>query len=82
MSMYMAALEASIINQTSLKDVGRLMLPIHIFYGAFDPVIIRKHIVQLGVMRKNITTKKLLAGHEVQGVYAKSVASYLSTIQS
>jgi pimeloyl-ACP methyl ester carboxylesterase len=75
---YIAALEASIINQTSLEDVGVLKLPITIFYGTLDPVVIGKHIVQLGKTHGNITVKRVLAGHEVVLGYAKSVGQWIT----
>lgn len=74
---YMAALESSIINQTALKDIHRLILPITIFYGTFDPVVVAKHIVLLGKEQPNITVQRLMAGHEVIGLYAKTVTQYL-----
>lgn len=77
-SSYMAALESSIINQTSLEDVTELKLPIDIFYGAFDPVVIKKHITKLAKTNENVTAKRLSAGHEVVGGYVKSLARYLN----
>ena len=76
---YMAALEASIINQTSLADIKELKLPITILYGALDPVVIAKHIVKLGKEHKNITTKRLLTGHEVVGSYVGSLVKTLNS---
>ena len=74
---YVAALEASIINQTSLEDVANLKIPIDIFYGTFDPVVIKKHITALAKTNENVTAKRLIAGHEVLGSYVKSVAERL-----
>ena len=75
---YVAALEASIINQTSLEDVARLKLPIKLFVGVFDPVVIRKHLVLLAKNNANITLTTINAGHEVIGGYSKRLAAYLS----
>ncbi|HWT40088.1 MAG TPA: alpha/beta hydrolase [Dongiaceae bacterium] len=74
---YMAALESSIINQTALQDIYQLTLPIMIFYGTFDPVVVARHIVSLANERPNIAVKRLAVGHEVTGSYAKVVAQYL-----
>lgn len=74
---YVAALESSIINQTSLQDVTKLKLPIDIFYGAFDPVVIKKHIIDLAAKNKNVTAKRLNAAHEVVGGYVKALGKYL-----
>ncbi len=77
---YLAALEASIINQTSLEDVARLKMPIDIFYGAFDPVVIKKHITTLAKQRNNVKATRLLTGHEIVGGYVKSLAKFLNEI--
>ncbi len=74
---YIAALEASIINQTSLEDIKRLTIPIRILYGAFDAVVVGKHIRSVAVARPNVTVKRLIAGHEVTGSYTKAVAREL-----
>ena len=71
---YTAALAASIINQTSLHDVANLKAPIRILYGSLDAVVIGKHIDRLSKEHANISAKKLLAGHEITGKYAKVVA--------
>lgn len=76
---YFAALESSIINQTSLQDVAKLRLPIDIFYGIFDPVVIKKNITDLAKSHENIRTHKLPVGHEIVGGYVKSLAEYLNT---
>lgn len=78
---YIAALEASIINQTSLEDIEKVKVPIDIFYGAFDPVVIKKNITMLAKDRENITAKRLLTGHEVTGSYVKSLADFLSNLR-
>lgn len=77
---YIAALESSIINQTSLIDVAKLRMPIDIFYGTFDPVVIKKHITGLAKRKPNITATRLNAGHEIVGGYVKSLAKYIGTL--
>ena len=77
---YIAALESSIINQTSLQDVTRLKVPIDIFYGIFDPVVIRRHITGLAKNNDNITAYRLKAGHEIINSYVKSLAVHLGTL--
>ncbi len=79
---YIAALESSIINQTSLSEIKRLSLPITIMYGALDPVVVSATIAQLGKSQKNITVKRIVAGHEVVGRYAKELTKLLSSLLS
>ena len=71
---YVAALEASIVNQTSLKDAGSLTLPVEIIYGTLDPVVIGKNIQTLAAAHENITVKRIVAGHDVVGRYTKILA--------
>lgn len=75
---YLAALEASIVNQTALKDAERLRLPITILYGTLDPVVISSHIRKLAKKNSNITAKKIVTGHEILGRYTTAVAKEIS----
>lgn len=77
---YMAALESSIINQTSLDDVSGLSLPMDIFYGVFDPVVVKRHIIKLGKEKDNVTVHRLLTRHEVVNGYATSLADFLEQV--
>lgn len=77
---YIAALESSIINQTSLQDVTKLRLPIDIFYGIFDPVVIKKHITDLRAAHDNIVATRLPVGHEIVGGYAKTLSDFLKKL--
>lgn len=79
---YIAALESSIINQTSLDDARKLTLPITIFYGTLDPVVVGAHIRSLAKDHPNITTKKMITGHEVMGRYTKEVAKEITRLVS
>lgn len=74
-ALYMNALEASIINQTSLEDAVKLKVPIHILHGRFDTVVISKNLQYLAKRNSNVTVTTVTAAHEVVGVIAvKAVA--------
>jgi len=64
---YMNALEAAIINQTSLEDATKLSVPTQILYGRLDPVVVLKNLRYLTDMNPNVTLKILIATHEIQG---------------
>lgn len=70
---YMNALEAAIINQSSLRDIRQLTLPIHIIRGSLDPVLVAKPIKQLASERPNVTISTVAAGHEVRGRFIPKV---------
>jgi pimeloyl-ACP methyl ester carboxylesterase len=78
MPSYVAALEASIVNQTSLVDAANLKLPITILYGSLDPVVIGSNIKKLAMSNTNIVAKKITTGHEIVGRYVKFIAKEMS----
>lgn len=75
---YMGALEASILNQTSLHDAEQLQLPIKILYGTLDPVVVTRNIKQLGKKRDNIELKSVVIGHEVRRQYITAVVKAIT----
>ena len=77
---YIGALEASIINQTSLEDVRRVIIPTRILYGALDPVVIGSNIRAAAKLNEKVTARRLMVGHEVTGQYTKAVAKELTGI--
>lgn len=76
-SSYMAALSAMIINQTSLRDAATLTVPTIIVHGTLDPFVVAKNLKKLHAANENITIKSIIAGHEVKGLYARSVSKVI-----
>ena len=66
---YMGALEASIINQTSLQDAIKIRKPIRIIYGALDAVVIGRNLKYLVRHNPNATLTTIIAGHEMARLY-------------
>lgn len=79
-NFYMAALESSIINQTSLDDVSKLNLPITITYGTLDPFVVGSNLLGIAKQRENVTVKRYIVGHEIMGAYVQKLAKYLNTL--
>jgi pimeloyl-ACP methyl ester carboxylesterase len=79
-AIYMNALEASIINQTSLQDAAMLKVPIHIIRGRIDPIVVAKNIRHLAKINKNVMTSTVLASHEVAGTFVKAVAKMIQEV--
>jgi pimeloyl-ACP methyl ester carboxylesterase len=72
--IFMAALEASIVNQSSFEDAQRLRKPMTILCGALDPVVIRKNLQQIAEANDQAKLSTvLLAGHPVIGPYVGAV---------
>jgi len=71
--IYMAALESSILHQTSLVDIQRLQKPIQMIHGRFDPVVVKHNLDRVAQQNDNITLKVILAGHELMGAYIPAV---------
>ena len=76
-SSYMAALSAMIINQTSLRDAETLTVPTTIVHGTLDPFVVAKNLKKLHASNENITVKQIIAGHEVKGLFARSVSKVI-----
>lgn len=67
--IYMAALESSIIHQTSLQDAMKIKKPMQILYGAFDPVVIKKNLEDIIATNTKAELTVVLAGHELLRSY-------------
>lgn len=70
---YVAALEAMIINQTSLDDVQKLHMPITIIKGTLDPFVVGKNLRRIAKNKPNVTLKTIVAAHEVKGLFVPAV---------
>jgi alpha-beta hydrolase superfamily lysophospholipase len=80
---YMAALEATIVNQTSLRDAKKLKLPIHILRGTLEPVVVNRNLKELAKVNKHVTLKNVVASHEVYGLFVPAVVKAIrETIES
>lgn len=77
---YMGALEASIINQTSLEDAKQLKKPMHVLVGRLDPVVIRRNLKELAAANPHVQLTSVTAGHEVQGRLVPAVTSAITRV--
>jgi len=77
-AVYMNALEATIINQTSLHDATKLHMPIHIIYGRLDPIVVVKNLRLLANVNKNVSITSTLAAHEIKGPFIKDVVNTIT----
>ncbi|MDB5187094.1 MAG: lipase 1-like protein [Candidatus Saccharibacteria bacterium] len=70
---YMGALEASIINQNSLRDAIKLKKRMRIIHGVLDPVVIGKNLKTLVKKNPKASLNTVIAGHEISGQYVPAV---------
>lgn len=77
-SAYLSALEASIINQTSIDDIQRLRMPIVILYGALDGLVVPTNLKALAKANDAITARSVLAGHEITGLFVGAVVKEIN----
>lgn len=75
--IFLATLEASIINQTSLEDITNLTMPIHIISGRFDPVVPPQNLVNLSRTSDYIHIHTVMAAHDITTPYHKPISSLL-----
>lgn len=78
--IYIAALESSIIHQTSLSDAKRLKKPLHILHGALDPVVIKKNLDDVVAANDRAKLTVVPAGHELLGPYVPAVVKAVKRV--
>lgn len=76
---YMGALEASIINQTSLQDAIKIKKPIRIIYGALDAVVIGRNLKYLVKHNSYASLTTIIAGHEMARLYVPAVVNAITS---
>ena len=70
---YVVALRASIMDQTTYKDIQALQVPVRIIYGTLDPFVVGKNFKRLAKKCDHISVKSIIAGHEVRKSYIKPI---------
>ena len=79
--VFVKSLNASIINQKTIHDIGRLNVPITILNGLLDPLVVRPNLVKLAKNNLNIKLVDVPASHSVVGIYEKAVLKVLKVIK-
>ena len=75
---FLTALNAAIINQTTMADISQLKLPITILSGKLDPLIVERNLKKLAKEHKNITHCSMtMQGHEITDKYAKCLSGII-----
>ena len=77
LQIFLDTLDAAIINQNALSEISELTIPVEIFYGQFDPVIINKNLRKLA-KQKHIAVTKIVASHEIDRRYGQFVAQAIN----
>lgn len=75
---YMAALEATIINQQLYNHAHRLRRPVKILRGVFDPFVVNGHLKKLARMNPNIHMSNVMAGHDIRGSLVGAVVNTIN----
>jgi pimeloyl-ACP methyl ester carboxylesterase len=74
---FMRTLKECIEQQTILQDVAKLSLPIDVFYGTLDQVVIGANVKLLKQEKDNLTLHEFLGTHDLTKRYGKLIASKL-----
>lgn len=77
---YAAALKASIIDQTSYKDIQEILPKVHIIYGTLDPFVVSKNLKILSKNNDSISVQSVIAFHEVSRPYIKPIKLAIESI--
>ena len=78
--IYLAALKASILNQTGFKDVKNIRKPIQLLHGVIDPVVIKQNLDEIVAENKHAKLYVILAGHELLGSYIPAVVKAITRL--
>lgn len=78
--VYMAALEASIIHQTSLEDIKKQKKPTHILYGVFDPLIVKKNLTKVKDANKLVKVTPIMTGHELSKSFVPYINKFITEL--
>lgn len=71
--VFINTLHASIINQTTIKDIGHIKIPVKIINGIFDPFVVRKNLVTLAKKHHNIELKDVNSAHQLTQLYRNKI---------
>ena len=72
---FMRTLKECIEKQTILTDVAKLNLPIDVFYGTLDQVVLTSNVKLLN--KENVQTHEFLGTHDLSRRYGKVIAAGL-----
>lgn len=75
---FMEALNASIINQTSMDDVKLIEKPIIIIHGALDPLVIKKNLKEIARENPNVKLLTILSNHDIAGIYTNIIVDTIN----
>lgn len=79
---FVNALEAGVIEQTALRDVEKMKIPVEIVHGVSDPVVPALNLFALARANKNIHVQTILAGHEILGSYVRPLIKTINRLLS
>lgn len=77
---YLATLEASILNQRTMRDIQRLQTTTRIIYGLLDILIIPRLYTPLAKHNNHVTVKGYPVGHEMMGRYETIITAEIKTL--
>lgn len=81
-AVYMAALESSILHQTSYEDIKKIRKPTTIIYGVVDPLVIKKNYKRIQNTNSHVKLVRVAAGHELAKAYVKPVQNAVDAIRN
>ena len=74
---FIASLQTSIMNQNTLKLLGKLKLPIVIIDGLFDVLTVNKTLKQVASSHQNINLVTIKAAHMINKTYTAKILDVL-----
>lgn len=79
--IYLAALESSIMHQSSLDDAMSIEKPTNIIYGTFDPLIAKKNLKLLAKNNQSVQLSEVASGHEITPAYNAEIIKAIKSLR-
>lgn len=77
---FIASLQSAIINQRTIPELEKIVKPITIIGGVFDPLIIHSVYAKLSRTRKNMTVVTIPAGHIINQLYRRTILKVITGV--
>lgn len=77
-SPFVKTARRAIMNQTALRDIEKIELPIRIVYGTLDTVMIPVNFRRARKLNPNIKISSVASGHEMNALYMGKIAKLIN----
>lgn len=77
-TVFMSALEAGIIDQTALDDIGVIRKPIQLIHGMLDPLVVKSNLKAVTEANPLAKLSVVRGGHELNKAYVAAITQAIA----